>query len=57
MMGAAAAHILAASAAQGIETALPRAVRTYYHRAIDDGHGSEGWTRIIDGIRAPLPDA
>lgn len=57
MMGATAAHILAASAAQGIETALPRAVRAHYHRAIDDGRGSEGWTRIIDGIRAPLPDA
>jgi len=25
----------------------------HYRRAIDDGHGGDNWTRIIDGIRDP----
>ncbi|WP_415950038.1 NAD(P)-dependent oxidoreductase [Streptomyces sp. KLOTTS4A1] len=53
MMGATADHIHAASEAVGIDTALPRAVQAHYHRALADGHGSEGWTRILDGIRTP----
>lgn len=53
MMGATADHIRAASGSAGIDIALPAAVQAHYHRAIDDGHGAQGWTRIIDGIRAP----
>lgn len=53
MMGATADHIEATSRSVGIDTALPRAVQAHYHRAINDGHGAEGWTRIIDGIGAP----
>lgn len=53
MMGATADHIHAASTAQGIDADLPRAVREQYHRAIADGGGADGWTRIIDGIRTP----
>lgn len=56
MMGATADHIHAASKAVGIDAALPHVVRTHYHRAISDGHGADGWTRIIDGIRAPQPN-
>lgn len=56
MMGATADHIHAASTVVGIDTALPRAVLDHYQRAIADGGGSEGWTRIIDGIRAPRRD-
>ncbi|MFI0779232.1 hypothetical protein [Streptomyces sp. NPDC021212] len=41
----------------GIDTALPAAVRAHYHRAIEDGHGTDSWTRIIDGIRAPRAHA
>lgn len=57
MMGATADHIHAASKAVGIDMALPRAVRAHYHRAIADGRGADGWTRIIDGIRTPHPNA
>lgn len=53
MMGATADHIVASSAAAGLDTALPRAVRDHYRHAIEEGHGAEGWTRIIDGIRVP----
>lgn len=53
MMGATADHIRTASTAVGIDTALPRAVQEHYRRAIADGGGADGWTRIIDGIRSP----
>ncbi|MHC0430873.1 NAD(P)-dependent oxidoreductase [Streptomyces sp. O3] len=55
MMGATADHIEAASEAVGIDTALPRAVQAHYRRAMADGRGADGWTRIIDGIRTPHP--
>lgn len=51
MMGATADHILATAESVGIDTQLPRAVQTLYRRAIDDGHGTDGWTRTIDGAR------
>jgi 3-hydroxyisobutyrate dehydrogenase-like beta-hydroxyacid dehydrogenase len=57
MMGATADHIVAASEAAGIELALPRAVQAHYDRAIADGHGSDNWTSIIEGIRKPLNEA
>ncbi|MFF1820535.1 NAD(P)-dependent oxidoreductase [Kribbella sp. NPDC058245] len=53
MMGATADHIVGASAAAGIDLALPQAVQAHYLRAIEDGHGGDNWTRIIDGIRGP----
>lgn len=57
MMGATADHVHATSETLGIDTALPRAVQEHYHRAIADGGGADGWTRILDGIRASRPDA
>jgi 3-hydroxyisobutyrate dehydrogenase-like beta-hydroxyacid dehydrogenase len=57
MMSATADHIVAASKSAGIDSALPRAVQAQYRRALDEGYGTEGWTRIIDGIRAPRPGA
>ncbi|MEO3828299.1 NAD(P)-binding domain-containing protein [Actinomadura sp. B10D3] len=57
MMGATADHIVEASEKAGIDLALPRAVQRHYLRAIKDGHGGDNWTRIIDGIRTPDPDA
>ncbi|MGP4022807.1 NAD(P)-dependent oxidoreductase [Actinomadura sp. 3N407] len=57
MMGATADHIHATAESVGIDTALPRAVQTLYRRAIDGGHGTDGWTRTIDGIRAPETNA
>ncbi|MFD6177366.1 MULTISPECIES: NAD(P)-dependent oxidoreductase [unclassified Isoptericola] len=53
MMGATADHVVAASEAAGIDLELPRAVQAHYRRTIDDGHGADGWTRILDGIRDP----
>lgn len=53
MMGATADHIVEASTALGLDLALPRAVQAHYRRAIEDGHGTDNWTRIIDGVRAP----
>ncbi|MEU1483207.1 NAD(P)-binding domain-containing protein [Streptomyces sp. NPDC005752] len=53
MMGATSDHIVEASTSLGLDLALPRAVQAHYRRAIEDGHGGDNWTRIIDGIRAP----
>ncbi|WP_063726649.1 NAD(P)-dependent oxidoreductase [Streptomyces sp. RTd22] len=53
MMGATSDHIVETSASLGLDLALPEAVQAHYRRAIDDGHGGDNWTRIIDGIRAP----
>ncbi|MCT2587065.1 NAD(P)-dependent oxidoreductase [Actinophytocola gossypii] len=53
MMGATADHIVDTSASLGLDLALPLAVQAHYRRAIEDGHGGDNWTRIIDGIRQP----
>ncbi|MEU9192713.1 NAD(P)-dependent oxidoreductase [Streptomyces hundungensis] len=53
MMGATADHIVETSTSLGLDLALPLAVQTHYRRAIEDGHGSDNWTRIIDSIRGP----
>ncbi|MFB4426263.1 NAD(P)-dependent oxidoreductase [Streptomyces sp. QL37] len=53
MMGATADHIVETSTSLGLDLALPLAVRAHYRHAIEDGHGSDNWTRIIDRIRAP----
>lgn len=57
MMGATADHIYATAKSVGIDTSLPGAVQGHYRRAIDDGHGKESWTSIIDGIRGPRAHA
>ncbi|MGW7465075.1 NAD(P)-dependent oxidoreductase [Streptomyces xantholiticus] len=53
MMGATSDHIVETSTALGLDLALPLAVQAHYRRAIEDGNGSDNWTRIIDGIRVP----
>ncbi|MEV5613611.1 NAD(P)-binding domain-containing protein [Streptomyces sp. NPDC052225] len=53
MMGATADHIVDTSTALGLDLALPLAVQAHYRRAIEDGHGGDNWTRIVDGIREP----
>lgn len=53
MMGATSDHIVETSTSLGLDLALPLAVQAHYRRAIEDGHGGENWTRIIDGIRDP----
>ncbi|MEB3967123.1 NAD(P)-binding domain-containing protein [Streptomyces kunmingensis] len=53
MMGATSDHIVETSTSIGLDLALPLAVQAHYRRAIEDGHGGDNWTRIIDGIREP----
>ncbi|MEV0689055.1 NAD(P)-binding domain-containing protein [Streptomyces sp. NPDC050388] len=53
MMGATSDHIVETSTSLGLDLALPLAVQAHYRRAIEDGHGGDNWTRIIDGIRGP----
>lgn len=53
MMGATSGHIVETSTALDLDLALPLAVQAHYRRAIENGHGSDNWTRIIDSIREP----
>ncbi|KOU39466.1 6-phosphogluconate dehydrogenase [Streptomyces sp. WM6378] len=53
MMGATSDHIVDTSRSLGLDLALPLAVQAHYRHAINEGHGSDNWTRIIDSIRAP----
>ncbi|WP_406724975.1 NAD(P)-binding domain-containing protein [Streptomyces sp. GD-15H] len=53
MMGATSDHIVETSTSLGLDLALPLAVQAHYRRAIEDGHGGDNWTRIIDSIRGP----
>ncbi|GGQ95629.1 NAD(P)-dependent oxidoreductase [Kitasatospora griseola] len=53
MMGATADHIVETSTTLGLDLALPLAVQAHYRHAVDNGHGGDNWTRIIDAIRAP----
>lgn len=55
MMAASADHIAGTAAAVSIDTDLPRAVQRLYHQAIEDGYGTDGWTRTIDAARRPRP--
>ncbi|WP_406836180.1 NAD(P)-dependent oxidoreductase [Streptomyces sp. AHU1] len=55
MMGATSDHIVETSTSLGLDLALPLAVQAHYRRAIENGHGGDNWTRIIDGIRGPRP--
>jgi 3-hydroxyisobutyrate dehydrogenase-like beta-hydroxyacid dehydrogenase len=50
MMGATADHIVSASTAAGLDTALPEAVKSLYDRAIAAGHGKENWTSLYEVI-------
>lgn len=51
MMGATADHIVGTSDATGVDATLPRAVQSYYHRAIAAGHGKDGWPSLYEVIR------
>jgi 3-hydroxyisobutyrate dehydrogenase-like beta-hydroxyacid dehydrogenase len=53
MMGATADHIVAASAAAGLDTVLPEAVKSLYDRAIAAGHGSDNWTSLYEVVTRP----
>jgi len=51
MMGATAEHIVATSGSTGVDTELPRAVRSHYERAITAGHGKDNWAALYEVIR------
>ncbi|MFC6089634.1 hypothetical protein [Saccharothrix lopnurensis] len=51
MMGATADHVVGATGAAGLDTALPGAVRSPYRRAVEAGHGRDGWTALLTVIR------
>jgi 3-hydroxyisobutyrate dehydrogenase-like beta-hydroxyacid dehydrogenase len=53
MMGATADHIVAASRAAGLDTALPGAIKSLYDRAIAAGHGGDNWTSLYEVITNP----
>ncbi|MFD5268709.1 NAD(P)-dependent oxidoreductase [Streptomyces sp. NPDC058335] len=53
MMGATSDHIVETSTSIGLDLALPLAVQAHYRRVIENGHGQDNWTRIIDSIREP----
>jgi 3-hydroxyisobutyrate dehydrogenase-like beta-hydroxyacid dehydrogenase len=52
MMGATAAHVLDTSEKAGVDTELPRAVKSLYDRAIAAGHGTDDWTALYEVIKA-----
>ena len=51
MMGATADHIVSTSEAVGVDTALPRAIKSHYDRAIAAGHSSDNWTALYEVIK------
>lgn len=53
MMGASSDHIVETGTSLGLDLALPLAVQAHCRRAIENGHGSDDWTRVIDSIRGP----
>lgn len=55
MDAAALGHIVATSRARGVDPALPELVHRLARRAIDRGHGADGFSRVVDEIRSPRP--
>lgn len=51
MMGATADHVVGASRAAGVDTALPEAVKSLYDKAIEAGHGKDTWTALYEVIK------
>jgi 3-hydroxyisobutyrate dehydrogenase-like beta-hydroxyacid dehydrogenase len=52
MMGATADHIVGASAAAGVDTALPLAIKSQYDRAIAAGHAKDNWTSLYEVLKS-----
>ncbi|WP_424891137.1 NAD(P)-dependent oxidoreductase [Streptomyces sp. XH2] len=45
-------HLVHASAARGLDTGLPELLKASIERAVADGHGADGYARLIEGVRA-----
>jgi hypothetical protein len=48
MNAAALAHIVAASRSRGVDPAVPELVHRLAQRAIDRGHGADGFSRLVE---------
>lgn len=46
-------HMVATSAGSGVDTRLPALMRDLARSAVDAGHGSDGWSRVVEVLRAP----
>lgn len=46
-------HIVRASEARGVDTAVPGVVRSLLREAVDRGHGRDGFTRVVEQLRHP----
>ena len=46
-------HIVEVSRARGVDPAVPRLVRDLAAAAVERGHGGDGFSRVIDVLRAP----
>jgi 3-hydroxyisobutyrate dehydrogenase-like beta-hydroxyacid dehydrogenase len=51
MMGATADHIVRTSEAAGVDSQLPKAVKSHYEQAIAAGHGAEDWTALYEVLK------
>jgi 3-hydroxyisobutyrate dehydrogenase-like beta-hydroxyacid dehydrogenase len=46
-------HIVRTSDELGLDTQLPRLLHALAAQAVDNGHGADGWSRVIDLLRQP----
>lgn len=53
MEATALAHIIEASVARGVDPAVPAVVQALAKAAVDRGHGDDGFSRVVDVLRAP----
>jgi hypothetical protein len=44
-------HVVAASEARGIDSATPELTRSLVARAVADGHGADGSSRVVELLR------
>lgn len=52
MMGTTADHIVRTSQTAGVDSQLPKAVKSHYDQAIAAGHGTNDWTALYEVIKA-----
>ncbi|MQA08698.1 MAG: NAD(P)-dependent oxidoreductase [Pseudonocardiaceae bacterium] len=47
-------HIHTTSVETGVDPQLPALMRDLARRALDDGHGADSWSRIVEGLRSTV---
>ncbi|TDD33721.1 hypothetical protein E1287_18625 [Actinomadura sp. KC06] len=45
-------HVHATSVQAGVDPRLPALMRDLARRAIDDGHGADSWSRVVEVLRS-----